>query len=104
MLILETWSCLHETLLSISKDLVQADFSERLRLSVTDSYSIIQSSGRDPYVLEIAREPNGLYNFHSCCNVVEVFLLSNFLQHFSSKSPSLLAGESNMKKSEIHIK
>lgn len=43
VLILETWSCLHETLLSISKDLVQAEFSERPRLNVADFYSIIES-------------------------------------------------------------
>lgn len=43
VLILETRSCLRETLLSISKDLVQAVFFERLRLNVADFYSIIQS-------------------------------------------------------------
>lgn len=36
---------------------------------------------------------------------IQVFLFSNFSYQFSSKSPSLfLAGERNVKKSEIHIK
>lgn len=41
-------------------------------------YRALLSSGRGPYVLKVARVPNGLYNFHSCCSVVEAFLLSNF--------------------------
>lgn len=41
-------------------------------------YRALLGSGRGPYVLEVANVLNGLYNFNSCCRVIEVFLLANF--------------------------